>query len=229
MDFQNREGGKTGTGGLLSASESNADRRERLRKLALETIDLSRDPYFLKNHLGSYECRLCLTLHVNEGSYLVHTQGKKHQSNLGRRRAREASTGGSTGNGSSTSTSVSASNISSSNNILSASMVFGGLKIGRPGYKIIKIRDPVTRYLGIRVQVHYPQPFAPSLPQPLTRLMSAFEQKQEAPNKLFQYLLVAAPMYETVGLKVPAREVYDSWSNWDPDTRLFTHEILFKQ
>jgi splicing factor 3A subunit 2 len=34
------------------------DRRERLRKLALETIDLSKDPYFMKNHLGSYECKL---------------------------------------------------------------------------------------------------------------------------------------------------------------------------
>ena len=35
------------------------------------------------------ECRLCLTLHVNEGSYLAHTQGKKHQTNLARRAARE--------------------------------------------------------------------------------------------------------------------------------------------
>ena len=33
----------------------------------------------MKNHLGSYECKLCLTLHNNEGSYLAHTQGKKHQ------------------------------------------------------------------------------------------------------------------------------------------------------
>jgi hypothetical protein len=43
------------------------------------------DPYFMRNHLGSYECRLCLTLHTNEGSYLAHTQGKRHQSNLERR------------------------------------------------------------------------------------------------------------------------------------------------
>ncbi len=32
------------------------------------------DPYFMKNHLGTYECKLCLTLHTNEGSYLAHTQ-----------------------------------------------------------------------------------------------------------------------------------------------------------
>jgi splicing factor 3A subunit 2 len=29
----------------------------------------------MRNHLGSYECKLCLTLHNNEGSYLAHTQG----------------------------------------------------------------------------------------------------------------------------------------------------------
>lgn len=42
MDFQHRAGGKTGVGGVASASESNRDRRERLRQLALETIDLNK-------------------------------------------------------------------------------------------------------------------------------------------------------------------------------------------
>ena len=44
MDFQHRAGGKTGTGGVASASESNRDRRERLRQLALETIDINKVP-----------------------------------------------------------------------------------------------------------------------------------------------------------------------------------------
>merc|ERR1711994_872713 len=96
MDYQNRAGSKFGGGGVASQSATNADRRERLRKLALETIDLNKDPYFMKNHLGQYECRLCLTLHTNEGSYLTHTQGKKHQTNLAKRayeQARNSSTG----------------------------------------------------------------------------------------------------------------------------------------
>ena len=42
MDFQHRAGGKTGTGGVASFSESNRDRRERLRQLALETIDINK-------------------------------------------------------------------------------------------------------------------------------------------------------------------------------------------
>ena len=44
----------------------------------------------MRNHLGSYECKLCLTLHNNEGNYLAHTQGRRHQTNLARRAARDA-------------------------------------------------------------------------------------------------------------------------------------------
>ncbi|KAI6180800.1 Matrin-type domain-containing protein [Aphelenchoides besseyi] len=89
MDFQNRVVGKTGGGGVASALDANVDRRERLQQLALETIDLQKDPYFMRNHLSGYECKLCLTLHNNEGSYLAHTQGKEHQANLARRTAKK--------------------------------------------------------------------------------------------------------------------------------------------
>ena len=74
MDFQNRVGSKVGSGGVASSSETNRARRERLRQLAMETNDLSQDPFFMQNHVGQYECKLCLTLHTNEGSYLAHTQ-----------------------------------------------------------------------------------------------------------------------------------------------------------
>ncbi|XP_002994716.2 splicing factor 3A subunit 2 [Selaginella moellendorffii] len=83
-------GSKPGSGGAASAQNEAIDRRERLRRLAIETIDLGKDPYFMRNHLGSYECKLCLTLHNNEGNYLAHTQGKRHQTNLAKRAARDA-------------------------------------------------------------------------------------------------------------------------------------------
>lgn len=83
-------GSKRESGGAASAQYEAIDRRERLRRLALETIDLAKDPYFMRNHLGSYECKLCLTLHNNEGNYLAHTQGKCHQTNLAKQAAHEA-------------------------------------------------------------------------------------------------------------------------------------------
>ena len=54
MDFQNRVGSKTGGGGVASWSESNRDRRERLRQLALETIDLNKVKMGLKYELLLY-------------------------------------------------------------------------------------------------------------------------------------------------------------------------------
>ena len=122
MDFQHRPGGKTGSGGMMSVTDSNLQRRERQRRLALETIDLTKDPYFFKNHLGSYECRLCLTLHMNEGSYLAHTQGKKHQVNLQRRIAREAKEG-----------------LIHQEVKRQVRRNHHIMKIGRPGYKVVKV------------------------------------------------------------------------------------------
>ena len=55
MDFQNRAGGKTGSGGVASWSESNRDRRERLRQLALETIDLNKVKIIYSFFVCSYE------------------------------------------------------------------------------------------------------------------------------------------------------------------------------
>ncbi len=48
MDFQNRPGGKTGTGGMATKQDIEASKRERQRRLALETIDLSKDPFILR-------------------------------------------------------------------------------------------------------------------------------------------------------------------------------------
>src|ERR1700712_2447660 len=143
MDYQNRAGSKFGGGGVASHSATNADRRERLRKLALETIDLDKDPYFFKNHVGSFECRLCLTVHQNDDSYLAHTQGRKHQTNLARRAAKEAQMGKKAEEGGYTG----ANAIAIKKNLV---------KIGRPGYKVLKTRDPVTRQDGLTFQLQYP-------------------------------------------------------------------------
>jgi len=230
MDYQNRVGSKFGGGGVAGASEANVDRRERLRKLALETIDLAKDPYILRNHLGSLECRLCLTLHTNEGSYLAHTQGKKHQTNLARRAARDLKD---------TQLSVAPTGQQVQKRMW--------LKIGRPGYRVTKVRekiDPADAYgaagliqgkEGMLVQIHLPQIKEGQVPR--KRFMSAWEQRKEPPNKAFQYLIVAAEPYETIAFRIPAREIEDehddvtgwNWSHWDAETKQFSFQFMFKQ
>ena len=219
MDYQNRAGSKFGGGGVASQSATNADRRERLRKLALETIDLDKDPYFFRNHVGSFECRLCLTVHQNDGSYLAHTQGRKHQTNLARRAAKEQK------------------EAATKDALLNGTALLPGVqvrknvvKIGRPGYKITKVRDPLTRQSGLLFQLLYPE-IAQGV-TPRVRFMSAFEQKIEEPDKGFQYLCVAAEPYETCGFKLQAREVDRRegryWTWWDGDAKEFWCQILFK-
>lgn len=236
MDFQNRPGGKTGGGGVASWSESNRDRRERLRQLALETIDLNKDPYFMKNHLGSYECKLCLTLHNNEGSYLAHTQGKKHQANLARRAAKEAKEAPQT--------------LAPEKPRVEPKKF---VKIGRPGYRVTKQRDPDSGQQSLLFQVDYPE-VADNV-TPRHRFMSAYEQRVEPPDRKWQYLLFAAEPYETIAFKVsiscyfieknrnfnklsfftlqvPSREVEKAegkfWTHWNKDTKQFFLQFAFK-
>ncbi|KAI9164428.1 CWF complex protein sap62 [Blastocladiella emersonii ATCC 22665] len=224
MDFQNRVGSKPGSGGVAGSSESNVDRRERLRKLALETIDISKDPYILKNHLGSYECKLCLTLHTNEGSYLAHTQGKKHQANLARRHAREARIGAAAQGP--TPAQLAAQPVADALGVPKKQFI----KIGRPGYEVLKVRDPETKQHGFLFRIAYPE--IAKGEKPRHRFMGAFEQRIEVPDRNWQYVVVAAEPYETVAFKVPAREIDLSegkfFTFWDPETKQYALQLLYR-
>jgi len=213
IDYDHRGGAKTGGGPMASWSDINVERRERLAKLAMETIDINKDPYFMKNHLGTYECKLCLTLHNNEGSYLAHTQGKKHQNNLAKRAAKEASE---------------APYMPQPEKARVEPKKF--VKIGRPGYKVTKQRDALSQQQSLLFQVDYPE-ISDGI-QPRHRFMSAYEQKVEPPDRRWQYLLFAAEPYETIAFKIPSREVDKTdnkfWTQWNHDSKQFFLQFAFK-
>eukprot|EP00979_Chaetoceros_neogracilis_P006029 scaffold1192_cov209-Chaetoceros_neogracile.AAC.1 len=217
IDRQNRVGSKFGGGGVSSGQQGERERKERLRQLALETVDLAKDPYLMRNHLGTYECKLCLTLHTNEGNYLAHTQGKKHQAGLAKRAAMEEKLKGKQDVGPSLlSTTVSQS--------------IQRVKIGRPGYEITKSRHYQTNQRCLSFQLHFPE--IDSNAQPRHRFMSAFEQRVESPpDRRYQYLLIAADPYETVAFKIPNEKIDRSEgmfvTNWDEDDGRFTLTFYF--
>ncbi|XP_030541109.1 splicing factor 3A subunit 2 [Rhodamnia argentea] len=206
-------GSKPGSGGAASAQNEAIDRRERLRRLALETIDLAKDPYFMRNHLGSYECKLCLTLHNNEGNYLAHTQGKRHQTNLAKRAAREAKDAPAQPQPNKRKVNVRKT-----------------VKIGRPGYRVTKQFDPETKQRSLLFQIEYPE--IEDLSKPRHRFMSSYEQRIQPFDKRYQYLLFAAEPYEIIAFKVPSTEIDKStpkfFSHWDPDSKMFTLQLYFK-
>lgn len=98
------------------------------------------------------------------------------------------------------------------------------VKIGRPGYKVTKQRDPENNQLGLIFQVEYPEIEENFIPR--YRFMSAFEQRIEPPNKDYQYILFAAEPYETIAFKIPNKDIEKNvgpevpgeskfWSKWD--------------
>lgn len=91
------------------------------------------------------------------------------------------------------------------------------VKIGRPGYKVTKQRDPESGQqsllfqvsnqviwnlnLGFTLlQIDYPEIVDNIVPR--HRFMAAYEQRVEPPDKKWQYLLFAAEPYETIAFKV---------------------------
>lgn len=117
------------------------------------------------------------------------------------------------------------------------------IKIGRPGYRVVKQRDPESGQRSLLFEVQYPE-IEEGL-QPRHRFMGAYEQRVERADKNYQYvmpasaqlravftpmcsryLLVAAEPYETIGFKIPADEIDKSpgkfYTNWDPAKQVFT-------
>ena len=74
-----------------------------------------------------------------------------------------------------------------------------------------KQQDPETKQQSLLFQVDYPG-IVEGI-QPKYRVMAAFEQHIEAPDKAWQYLMFAAEPYETIGFKIPSREVRTCFNN----------------
>jgi len=83
------------------------------------------------------------------------------------------------------------------------------IKIGRPGYRVTKVREPLLEAageLGGKVGGRMGLLFQINLPEikegvkPIHRFMSSFEQKVEGINRAWQYLVVSFKDGRTFGL-----------------------------
>ncbi|KAH8323000.1 hypothetical protein KR067_007978, partial [Drosophila pandora] len=61
------------------------------------------------------------------------------------------------------------------------------VKIGRPGYRVTKQREPSNGQQSLLFQIDYPEISDSIVPR--HRFMSAYEQKIEPPDRKWQYLL----------------------------------------
>lgn len=245
MDYSDRVNSKKGAGALADKHEANIHTKQRIKELLTsQVLDLDNDPYVFRNHLGLLECRLCLTTHTNEASYISHLSGRKHSMNLERRRVLDEKNNrnklGGESNG------VSITSVEKRH----------WQKIGRPSPKVTKIRDPNSLQMGLLVQVQLPQI---TVKEPFFRFMSYYElstKNQDAtksflhrekedyeqdddiePSK-WQYLVISAEPYENIAIAFPALKIIDKpeseemsnsyWWFWDEDSKEFFIQVLFK-
>ena len=212
-DRQNRPGGTYGAGMMMSRTDENLQRKSRQKRLILESMDLTKDPYFFKNHIGTFECRLCLTLHTTEGSYLAHTQAKKHRQNVERQKEREMREN----NGSV----PQPSKIKPANQNL--------IKIGLPGYRLKKMFDSELGQFVLDFEVEYKAIIEDQ--KPACRIVNAFEQQIEVPDERYLYLLFAADPYDTICFKIPNKKIDNSSGKfvqiWNKKKKLFHVTITY--
>jgi hypothetical protein len=118
-----------------------------------------------------------------------------------------------------------------------------GVTIGRPGYRVTKQVDPDTGARSLLFQVEYPEvdvkragagdaASAAAAARPVRhRFMSAFEQRREAADPAYQYLLFAADPYDTIAFKIPNAEVDRAGGaflvHWDADVKTYTLQLPF--
>ncbi|KAI5963555.1 sap62 [Candida pseudojiufengensis] len=235
MDYSGRVNSKKGAGGIASTEESNIYTKKRVQELlATHILDLDNDPYVFRNHLGILECKLCLTTHNNESSYISHLGGRKHHLNLERRRILDEKQNLQLKYQQKIENQISISNVEKRN----------WNKIGKPiDYKIIKIRDPKTLQIGFLISCKFPKII---IDEPFFTIMSFYEltsknqnlcikeitklkksenneehvegaedeveededDEEYEPTK-FQYLIISAEPYDNIAIIIPNKNEID--------------------
>ena len=106
-------------------------------------------------------------------------------------------------------------------------------RIGQPGYRIVRQKDPETDQRSLLFELEFPETILSKSAKPKFRIMSSFEQKVEKADPRYQYMLVAAEPYETVGFKIPNLEIDfgegKHFEAWDKEARKYTLQLAFKQ
>ncbi|KAK6463728.1 hypothetical protein DFJ63DRAFT_313036 [Scheffersomyces coipomensis] len=251
MDYSERVNSKKGAGGIAGAEEANVHTKRRIQDLlATQVLDLEHDPYVFRNHLGLLECKLCLTTHVSESSYISHLSGRKHGLNLERRRLLDEKYN------QNKEINAKVANLVSINNTEKRNWK----KIGKPEFNLTKIRDPDTLQVGLLLQIKYPNI---TIEEPLFRIMSYYELSTKNQNIIvsyldresdsttttneddkldsnsYQYLVISGEPYDNICLAIPSDKEIDKpieitemsksyWWFWDNDSKEFFLQFLYK-
>lgn len=203
-------GGKHGTG-EYNATLEKLQRDKRLKELNPTNNDLEND-YVFHNQYGLLECRLCRLHFKTTASYLAHASSKTHQLNIHRRNTmlakKQALAAG-----------VKVGAQPKSNVVVEAP------KMGNPEFKVYNKKVEGVENYKILFEIYYPE--IKKHTQPKFRIVSTYEQSVEPPNPEFQYLVVAAIPYNSVGFKIPNVPILieDTLEEWNHKDKKYTVQI----
>ncbi|KAL6449566.1 sap62 Pre-mRNA-splicing factor sap62 [Candida maltosa Xu316] len=234
MDYSERVNSKKGAGGIASNEDINVQTKKRVQELlATHVLDLDNDPYVFRNHLGMLECKLCLTTHINESSYISHLGGRKHHLNLERRRILDEK--------------------QNKHRQQDTELVEKRhwKKIGKPTYKITKIRDPDSLKITVDEPMFKIMSYHELTSKNQNNCLKFIEKTKEELSeeeddddtenleKKYQYLVISAEPYDNVAIIIPSHKKIDKpreenkmsdsyWWHWDIDTKEFFLQFLYK-
>ena len=236
MDRQHRDvNAKFGAGRRMNSIEWKQHKAEMQRQLQQDTIDIFKDPYFKENHLGTFDCTLCNTVHRDQANYLVHAVGKRHRNRLLLRNLQEKEK----------------KQQEEERQLKLAKrkgLIVDGVKvrksetnIGKPGYVVNQVKD--EGIVSFKFEIPYPDHEEGFIPQ--HRIMSTYEikrkerentdnpQQQKKEDNRYQYLVIACYPYKTIAFKIPRALIEKKTESWGPSPEsgipTFTLQIYFTE
>ena len=219
MDRRHRDvNAKYGSGGRMNSIEWKQHKAEKLRELQRDTIDISKDPYIRENHLGTFDCVLCKTVHPTQTNYLTHATGRRHRKRLINKALAEEEK----------------KKKEEERRLFlekKSGLIVDGVKvrkspnIGKPAYRVTKINEEGNR--SFKFEVWYPDHEEGFIPQ--YRVMSTYEQKREERDNRYQFLLFACYPYKTIAFKIPRVLIARTSEDWEPTAKAFTLQVYFTE
>lgn len=208
-------GARTGRGGIASSQLIKESKLRQRQNILEESFDITKDPFAFKNQIGLIECRLCITTHPSSANYFTHSLAKKHQNNLKKYQILKQQ------NNSLTSPEIEVQRIQ-------REILTSRRDLGLPEFILRVNRHPVNYSEGVFLEVKVPD--IETGKKPSYRFVSSFEQSVEEVDHNYQYFVVAAPGYELIGVKIPARNIdLDLCEEfWSATSKIYCVQIFFE-
>nr|BAS01514.1 mRNA splicing factor 3A subunit 2 [Lotharella vacuolata] len=192
--------------------------KQKFTQSALDNLDFSNDPYYIREYNNNIKCKLCLTTHRSDSGYLAHTQGKRHLTNIVKRKSTQLGKNYSI---------FTEKEDTSSNKKTSIFNLY--IDYIYPGFTILKSMDRSNGNKVLFLELRFNYIAKNAIPD--YKIISTFEQKIEEKNNNYKFLLIGCPNYKTIAFKIPNLKINSksnySFCHWDQNNKKLLLSFAF--